>query len=528
MDPPEEDQDAELTSLIRETNNEAGDSSLPGTIAQRTGLLLLLNLVFFLIVSVIKTDVEGSTSIVHHNLAAEKVSSKIGINSNSMYALSDIAKILHIPSKSRIEVHLQPNRTCYHPVFIGRISGLSLSMIKFDNFDLTSSNTSTYVIGTYNLAHMPVSGKYFVEIIHLLCSEHYNKGYFRSNVRNVCLQARVSNTSIDDHRITHDRGSIDIDLNRTYKPAQKEKIAGTWLHKSFLVNKTDWKTFCNTTNKIVIPPPEHPLFTRYQPERNKCIHCSLPGARNDVDLPINQYNFHWDKFQRNVLKEYFLGNQKSETNVCFLGASHSIQLDESCNMVKEHTVLEAKKQSLLLNESHALSCTGIYANYPKNVTQNSKDLVGEIIKRKCTHLVIGLFQWFFSFQNSLQLNINISNWKMEMTKAVHIISKAAHDGRIPSLQRVVLRSAHTNGMGYMRTMCPPKDFRTPINALMATMVLEEIVEEFEHGENKPSFVSLVDTGSVINPVWDSAKDWSHYTGEHEWVETIFLLSEILK
>lgn len=93
------------------------------------------------------------------------------------------------------------------------------------------------------------------------------------------MQARVSNTSIDDHRITHDRGSIDIDLNRTYKPAQKEKIAGTWLHKSFLVNKTDWKTFFN-----VIPPPEHPLFTRYQPEKYKCIHCSLPGARNNVDL----------------------------------------------------------------------------------------------------------------------------------------------------------------------------------------------------------------------------------------------------
>jgi len=331
-------------------------------------------------------------------------SNEILINNVSSYALSDVSKILHVPSKSCIEVHLRPNRSCRNPVFKGRISGWSLSMIDFDIFDLkqklSNNSTTDVVVGTYNLAYMPVSGTYFVEIIHLLC-EQYNEDIFRTNLRTVCLE--VSNTVIDDHRITCDTASIDIDLNgiviTSMSEQQKDKkskamIAGRWLHNSFPANKTDWITYFNITNKVVIPPT--PLFTRYQP-----IRCKHGGdeCRSMVDTKqFEEYDFHWNRdyvgYQSNILKKYFLGmtsaygQQQKETNICFVGASHSRELRNACMIMRENLFAEENEQALTLSKTRGLTCKGVNAHYPKNVT---KDWVAsELVQAKCTHVVIGL------------------------------------------------------------------------------------------------------------------------------------------
>jgi len=121
-----------------------------------------------------------------------------------------------------------------------------------------------------------------------------------------------------------------------------------------------------------------------------------------------------------------------------------------------------------------------------------------------------------------------------MSEAVQIIAKAASDGKIPLLRNIVLRSAHANGLGWSRIACPPIDYRHPPNAFMATLISQEIMEGFvntstrANGNKKSPFVSFVDTNPVLDPVWDCAKDWSHYRDQQEWVETIYLLTEILK
>jgi hypothetical protein len=116
-----------------------------------------------------------------------------------------------------------------------------------------------------------------------------------------------------------------------------------------------------------------------------------------------------------------------------------------------------------------------------------------------------------------------------MTNVANILEKAARGDQIP-LRRVLLRSAHPNALGNEHSQCPPKDFRSLPNADVATSILKEIAEGFSseaNNNNETPIVSFVDTGFLIDPVWDSSVDWSHYRWEAGEMETKFILSEIL-
>ena len=86
-----------------------------------------------------------------------------------------------------------------------------------------------------------------------------------------------------------------------------------------------------------------------------------------------------------------------------------------------------------------------------------------------------------------------------------------------------------NALGNTHSQCPPIDFRSLPNADVATSILKEIAESFssEANSNETPIVSFVDTGFLIDPVWDSSVDWSHYRWEAGEMETKFILSEIL-
>ena len=82
------------------------------------------------------------------------------------------------------------------------------------------------------------------------------------------------------------------------------------------------------------------------------------------------------------------------------------------------------------------------------------------------------------------------------------------------LEKILLRSAHPNALGYDYYKCPAYDFRTVPNAKMATSLLQEIVETHAIDEDGKEVLSLVDTSFLIDPVWDSATDMSHYDDEN--------------
>ena len=439
------------------------------------------------------------------------------MNGNSSYVHSDITNITHVPSKTRIEVHLHKssNRRCQNPFFRGRLSGLSLSSINFEFED----NSAHVLVGVYDRSSLPVSGTYYLEIIILLCerySEEYVLNNTTKNLANVCLESPVGGT----HRITQSNASVQIKIE------EEEKVnfpfvagpKGRWLHKSLVETNTNANNPRNTV----------PLYTRFIPKechgREESAFCrSVHGVSR-----FQRYTYRWSDGPqetlnrpgiRPVLETYGQNSTANSrivephlpTNVCFLGASHAYVLVKHCQV--------------LLSQSPDISnmeCQHMSFKEPNDIKESSILALLEN-RQRCTHVVIGLFQWPFSYHHS---TIHFSDWKREMTTVVEMFKSAVASPK-NALEKILLRSAHTNAMGYKYHTCPARDYRTIPNAKMATSFLKEIVETHAIDEDGKEVLSLVDTTFLLDPVWDSAPDLSHYTGEAALMETKYILWKIL-
>ena len=470
---------------------------------------------------------------------------EIPVHNASIYVQSDISKIVHKPADSRIEILLQPKSTrrCQNPVFKGRISGWSLSTIDFK----TSHNKhddSNVVVGTYDRSQMPMSGKYFVEIIVVLC-ENYGIDFRTVNLKNQCLE----DTKMGNHRITEGNGfaSIDVVVVDDRSLSQPKDSRGQWLHRSFLAKEKEERDArahrYSTESYNVggdIPTPE-PLFTRYQPEecmiseRNFKLSKNTEFCQNLVDRKrFDAYTFRWNEGPDEILNKDVLklpvkkdGNGRSKSkskqhhiHVCFVGASHSRVLKNKCQSLLDRSRKRADRKG---ESPLDVECSFMEVLFPPDLTDDW--VLSNLGGKRCTHAVVGLFQWPFSFAQNQQ-NWTFSDWKAEMTTVSKILETAARSNDIP-LQRVLLRSAHPNGFKWQISSCPPGDMRSPPNARLASRILQEIVEGFSRDANNSPIISFIDTSFVTDPVWDSPEDWSHYNLEEGSVEAKLILSEIL-
>ncbi|GFH62050.1 hypothetical protein CTEN210_18526 [Chaetoceros tenuissimus] len=456
----------------------------------------------------------------------------IASNHYYSYVTSDILQILHIPIKSRIEIHLKPQRSCHSPVFKGRISGWSLSMINFEDV------IDDVVVGTYDLFHMPKSGNYHVEILLLLC-EKYEEGFQSSlNLMTVCLADRT-----DENGLITSKNNASIAVNLFHQRLENKKVRGRWLHKSVLSDQHQLRHNINkfSSNGPLLEQPT-PVFTRFQPE--SCRKRTNKPSRyckqfnEDRLKPFNDYNFLWnDSGPDAELNQPGLGTLLEQhqrrlatgkkVEVCFLGASHSRVLKNNClGNLKVHFNGTEK----LANAP--IGCSMMRESYPNTVGKSESWDLG---KMGCTHIVLGLFQWPFSFKRleAGWTNVNFTEWQNALTESVRFLQRESFRIKSP-LQRILLRSAHACGMGWDRRSCPPRDFRTPINAEIANKILHDIADGFSKQESRNTTlvpVSFIDTSFLIDPVWDSAPDFSHYEHEMEKIsqmEAKFILSEILK
>lgn len=437
----------------------------------------------------------------------------IPINRNSTYVRSDISKIVHIPSETRIEIHLNSARKCQNPLFQGRISGLSLSMIEFRN---VSNNV---VVGDYDLFHIPKSGQYYVEILVVLC-EKYGDGYRSMNLRGEpCLQIQTDDT----HQLTTGNGTAAIDISLSTQENVSDK-KGRWLHKSLLSEN--------------VQPPQ-PLFTPVEADgiwcRNKENKAFCQRLSSDRRKPIFDYTFRWQPGPDVILNKPALSGMlpvkpqnttiaanEHRMHICFLGASHSRELKKGCESVLLETKKLAQRQNLDASLVEGLTCSHVDAKfpfldgYPSDLAFNETTIV-RMEEMNCTHVVVGLFQWYFSYENKWRTNLTFNEWKSAMTK----VARAFRDASSSTIRRVFFRSAHPNGFSHRHIKCPQDDSRTPLNAKVATQTLFEIANEIP-------VVSVLDTTFLMDAIWDSARDWSHYRDHNRIIETQFVLSQILR
>ena len=86
--------------------------------------------------------------------------------------------------------------------------------------------------------------------------------------------------------------------------------------------------------------------------------------------------------------------------------------------------------------------------------------------------------------------------------------------------KMVLRKMHYNPLGDIKTQCPPQDHRSP----PVIDGYNEIVQSLARKHN----ITYIDTGDVMDPMWDSAGDYCHYRGLEGRTEALYILQEIFR
>ena len=74
--------------------------------------------------------------------------------------------------------------------------------------------------------------------------------------------------------------------------------------------------------------------------------------------------------------------------------------------------------------------------------------------------------------------------------------------KLDDSHKVYLRSIHYNVVGYVKTICPPENWRSP----PVIDTYNEIINNLPSSTN----ISFIDTNFIVGPLWDISADFCHY------------------
>jgi hypothetical protein len=306
---------------------------------------------------------------------------------------NDVAEIIHYRRNATVVVTMHQNASCRHPVLRGRLSGPALAILEWERH--TVQNRPTQLMGRYDHHILPTpatTGRmlcYYVEIIALLCEEWD----YDTNFQPVCLE------DPERHRVTARNASIMVrpppaavtagPTNVVVADADDANVAviGRWVRK----------------HDGSIMDDDRPLYTRWQ--RKTCgphgtNYC--PEETGSLDR-FQPYEFIWqlqqqkdgDSLEEQIKKVWWDNNNNNNYNnddgpknatttttrrLCYVGDSHAEQLFKSTKML----LSKGKKNNVTGGVVH------YYAQYPQHV---NRQLLQEMRKDRCQHVVIGIGQW---------------------------------------------------------------------------------------------------------------------------------------
>ena len=251
-----------------------------------TNAIILVTLTFQLDLS--PRTIDSVTNEFYNNSTPAML--HIPLNGGSNVSIANVQSILHNPKDASITVNFYQNRTCMQPQLIGRLSGLSLSIVEW-NYDYKQSQNNSVLVGQY---YVPSQGIYFIEIIVTMCQ----RLTMDMDLINLCL---VDPTQ---HRLTHANATIDaVEIRK------KSTDIGVWYNMHHSRH--------NDSSSMV------PLHTRYQPLSCK-VNSTLVHCKKHTEIArYDPYKFVFDS-QISSLES--LSGKKG--TLCFVGASHSRVLSE--------------------------------------------------------------------------------------------------------------------------------------------------------------------------------------------------------
>lgn len=382
----------------------------------------------------------------------------------------EIESIKHYAQESRVEINLTHFRRCDKPSFLVRLSGTSLYLLDLDKHDHSDVMTSFKQVrfehfeaprpSTYYFSYPPLAdeGMYFLEVIALFCVQFNPNGFEEQ-----CLE--------DVHN-----GRNVLTLPYSFNVTSDETVKN---------NRPRWVSDRTATPTL--------LATRYQK-----IGCAGYCEATAADIALhNSYNWT-DKpdfrpllksiqaqshARRNSNNNTMVPHRHEKINVCFVGASHSIELR-----------LHAEKLNLKF-----VSYSVPYSRFPDQFS------VEMLSFYECSYAIIGYGQWPGGLAEA---PYNAQRYETEMSRLLKEIVASN------TTTKVFVRSVNYNALGARYTACPPLDHRSPVVIDLYNAILKNVTS-FHN-------VPYIDTNHIMGPLWDSALDWSHprgrvYTAEVEWI-----------
>jgi len=318
-----------------------------------------------------------------------------------------------------------------------------------------------------------MKGNYYIEIIGLLCNDFP----FNYNFNNVCLE------NVEYNHLTSPYASIQV--STTNKKLYQLPIYNSSISTSA---SEDFVGYWKWADKKSSPSP---LKTRYQ--RQNCRGENKAKQECLESGSMDRFSSYLYEFRYSATLSTKINNFK----ICAGGQSHARFLAQHLsNIVND------------LNISN-VEIGHVAMSYPREMSK------GWIVNRAslCNITILGLGQWsagkkprkvvpatlFKDYLKELEQGMMV--WKNKNIK-------------------FLFRKTHYNALGDIKNTCPPTDWRSPAVIDGYNEITRFLVKKHN--------ITFIESGSVMDVMWDSAEDFCHYGGKEGRTEALFFLQKILK
>jgi hypothetical protein len=337
-----------------------------------------------------------------------------------------------------------------------------------------TDNSSDFnaTLSTVTMAPVPVSGIYFVEILHLECNSTIE------TMRYDCLPRNLDEMLINRIFALYLESSNNADqYGYWFKNEGKSNVAS-------LTETRYQNLYTGVSNQLDSDCRDR--------------HCDVMWLRN----------FRYVHDDQDSISVKNLSKQ-----ICFVGASHSDRLAQFLRVAGFRT-------------SHIL-CT-----FPRVYLSTSVDISQVINNSKCDVVIIALGQWPLSFKyDEMFSNVNSSlKFVHPDTFLVNMRAVADHLFKYHANLTIAFRSIHYNALGYRQLSCPRIDFRSPamVDAYNEKLrTLSETHQAFKTRGTGGAGFQFIDTSLIMRAIWDSPPDYCHYDMNETIVEGQYMIKLLL-
>jgi len=418
------------------------------------------------------------------------------------------------PPSSIIYEDTNDTRQCRQPIVKGRLSGPSIAMIHWEEQYQWQKANNDVVYKLTGRYHVQSSGRYFIDIIGIMC----NGFDFDTDFTSLCLDDPLY------HRLTSNGAFIDISISSPLSLSPSSSSSTTSANQAVgkLLGYWQWDNGKKKQSQTNSYDNDYiPLYTRFQPQGCRGDPDAIPHCKQAVDT--SRFDIYHFQFNDSIMKEmehaftknyHNLSHVDSNNNtninnmmeekknvVCAIGFSHSKYLSQYMTSVRNK-----------YNLNDNIGIEWVRAKFPNDIIENFiKDEIGGL---NCTKVVVALGQWPAAWHG--EKPTLLPEYEIQMKEVMTIMKDFQKDLGFD----LYFRSIHYNPIGDWIGACPPKDWRSPPVVDGYNYVLEKLCNDFG--------LPFIDTNFIISPMWDTPSDWNHFGNEAGKVEAIYIMDIIFK